>query len=63
MREHKSGLAGAVSLAGLIAAAVVVIMFSPSCSSEIDRDFGPSSLQGAGELPGRVITLSAPTGV
>jgi hypothetical protein len=48
-----------VAIAGLLGAALLLT----ACSTEIDREFGPSALQGDGELPGRVITLSPPTGV
>jgi hypothetical protein len=34
-----------------------------ACSTDIDREFGPSALQGNGALPGRAITTSPPTGL
>jgi hypothetical protein len=43
--------------------AVALAALLGACSTEIDREFGPSALQGTGELPGRVITVSPPTGV
>jgi hypothetical protein len=51
-----------VRFMGLLCAALAVAILT-SCAGDIDRQFGPSSLQGAGALPGRVITTSAPTGL
>ena len=51
------------SLGGLVGWVLCIALLSAGCSNEIDREFGPSSLQGTGELPGRVITVSPPTGV
>lgn len=47
----------------LIVAAVLVIVLSPSCSSDIDRSFGPEVLRGTGMLPGVVMSTSPPTGL
>jgi hypothetical protein len=43
-------------------AALCAVLVIAACSNEIDREFGPSALQGEGMLPGRAITTSPPTG-
>ena len=37
-------------------AVCIAVLALCSCSEDIDREFGPSALQGDGALPGRVIT-------
>jgi hypothetical protein len=49
------------SFAATVAALCVALSIA-ACSKDIDREFGPSALQGEGMLPGRAITTSPPTG-
>jgi hypothetical protein len=44
------------------AVALCALLLFASCSQNIDREFGPSVLQGQGALPGRAITTRPPTG-
>jgi len=46
----------------LITVGTIVVFALASCSNNVDREFGPSSLHGTGALPGRSIITSAPTG-
>lgn len=43
--------------------ALCALLVLAACDSDIDREFGPSALQGTGMLPGRTITTSPPTGL
>ena len=60
MNENKSIGSQVTGLVALVVAAIFLILFSPSCGADLNREFGPSSLHGTGgQLPGVVITTKA----